>query len=147
MPLRHVSEEPQEFPFVASPSQSPRPMSRQQSLLNSSPASAQVLFGRAWQGTEEELQRKHEDEQRAYAAKRELCVPPPSSRSILSSGGQEQRALALTDSFFALDRLVQSLDEASVLVRSLATFNQNKCASVFGDRKRSACPALCHAQA
>ncbi|BGP26192.1 transmembrane GTPase fzo1 [Rhodotorula toruloides] len=94
VPLRLASEEPQEFPFVASPAQSPRPMSRRSSLLNSSPASAQMLFGKAWHGTEEELQRKHEDEQRAYGDKREL--------------------------------LVQSLDEASVLVKSLATFNQNK---------------------
>lgn len=77
VPLRHASEEPQEFPFVASPLQSPKPMSRRSSLLNSSTASAQVLFGKAWQGTEEELQRKHEDEQRAYGNKRELCVHSP----------------------------------------------------------------------
>lgn len=77
-PLRLAAQEPPEFPFTDAEAPRPRPSplaSRRSSLLQSPSASSDklaALFGKAWAGSDEEIARRHEAEQKAFAENREL---------------------------------------------------------------------------
>ncbi|POY70027.1 hypothetical protein BMF94_6964 [Rhodotorula taiwanensis] len=79
-PLRLAAQEPPEFPFTDAEAPRPRPSplaSRRSSLLQSPSASSDklaALFGKAWAGSDEEIARRHEAEQKAFAENRELLV-------------------------------------------------------------------------
>lgn len=77
-PLRLAAQEPQEFPFTDADTTAvarPAPVSRRTSLLSSSSMSSDklaALFGKAWAGSDDEIAKRHEAEQKAFAENREL---------------------------------------------------------------------------
>jgi hypothetical protein len=77
-PLRLAAQEPQEFPFADAGNTAaarPAPVSRRTSLLSSSSMSSDklaALFGKAWAGSDDEIAKRHEAEQKAFAENREL---------------------------------------------------------------------------
>ncbi|GAA5860713.1 hypothetical protein JCM3774_006262 [Rhodotorula dairenensis] len=81
-PLRLAAREPQEFPFTEGDTSTPgtarpTPVSRRTSLLTSPSMSSDklaALFGKAWAGSDDEIAKRHEAEQKAFAENRELLV-------------------------------------------------------------------------
>ncbi|GAA5881227.1 hypothetical protein JCM16303_004853 [Sporobolomyces ruberrimus] len=71
--LRHAVQQPAEFPFTQSPSSSRPGTPRSQSIANGN-NQLSALFGKGWQGNDEELVKHHEEEQREFGEKRELLV-------------------------------------------------------------------------
>jgi len=70
--LRHAVQPPQEFPFSSS-SRPTTPLRSQTSISNGGSSNQlSALFGKSWQGNDEELVRHHEEEQKGFGEKREL---------------------------------------------------------------------------
>lgn len=70
--LRHAVQQPQEFPFTQ-PESPFRPATlRSQSSIANGNNQLSALFGKSWQGNDEELVKHHEEEQKAFGEKREL---------------------------------------------------------------------------
>ncbi|GAA5937569.1 mitofusin [Sporobolomyces koalae] len=76
-PLRHVAQSPVEFPFsqLDSPASSrPATPTRSPSIAGGNTHQISALFGKGWQGNDDELVRHHEEEQKQFGEKRELLV-------------------------------------------------------------------------
>ncbi|GAA6016168.1 hypothetical protein JCM11491_003750 [Sporobolomyces phaffii] len=71
--LRHAVQQPAEFPFAQSPSPSRPATPRSLSIANGT-NHLSALFGKGWQGNDEDLVRHHEEEQKGFGEKRELLV-------------------------------------------------------------------------
>ncbi|GAA5998581.1 hypothetical protein JCM5350_000718 [Sporobolomyces pararoseus] len=72
--LRHAVQQPQEFPFTQPESPSRPATLRSQSSIANGNNQLSALFGKSWQGNDEELVKHHEEEQKAFGEKRELLV-------------------------------------------------------------------------
>ncbi|GAA5973790.1 hypothetical protein JCM21900_001386 [Sporobolomyces salmonicolor] len=74
-PLRHAFDQATEFPFSDSPSPSrPATPTGGASSIAAGHSSMSALFGKGWQGNDEELARHHAEEQKGFGEKRELLV-------------------------------------------------------------------------
>ncbi|GAA5917836.1 hypothetical protein JCM5296_006616 [Sporobolomyces johnsonii] len=75
-PLRHAFDQATEFPFTDSPSPSrpATPLGGPSSIGAGHSSSMSALFGKGWQGNDEELARHHAEEQKGFGEKRELLV-------------------------------------------------------------------------
>jgi len=69
--LRHAVQQPAEFPFTQSSSSS-RPGTPRSQAIASGNNQLSALFGKGWQGNDEELVKHHEAEQKGFGEKREL---------------------------------------------------------------------------
>lgn len=85
--LRHAAQQSREFPFTEPDSPSrPATLRSQTSIANGNNNQLSALFGKSWQGNDEELVRHHEEEQKAFGHKRELLVQALNETSGLVKG-------------------------------------------------------------